>query len=225
MRSRHMFASGVIAGCALLATPAIAATPVAMVEDVTGTTAGLEYLQYVDAGKVIKLGPSDKLVLDYFHSCARETITGGTVTVGTDASQVAGGTVSSERVVCDGGQLKLTVAQAKEGGVVVYRAAPKAGEPDRVERTVFGVSPIFDLGGPTTRLLVEEIDKPGRRIDLRLSEKDLVQGRFYDFARHGQRLLPGATYRATANRRSVVFKIDPTAAAGPVALSGRLVQL
>ncbi len=225
MKSRHVFASGVIAGFALLATPAIAAAPVAMVEDVTGTTTGLDYLQYVEAGKVIKLGPSDKLVLDYFHSCARETITGGTVTVGTDASKVAGGTVTSETVVCDGGQLKLTVAQAKEGGVVVYRAAPKAGQPDAVERTVFGLSPIFDLGGPTTRLLVEEIDKPGRRIDLRLSEKDLVQGRFYDFAQHGERLVPGATYRATANRRSVVFKIDPAAAAGPVALSGRLVQL
>jgi len=224
MKLRQKLALFAIAGFALLAPPALADAPVAMVEEVTGTAAGVDFLQYLPAGKVIKLGPTDKLVLDYFRSCARETITGGTVTVGDDASKVAGGTVTSERVVCDGGQLKLTVAQATAGGIVVYREAPKAGQPDAVERTLFGLSPIFDLGGPTTRLLVEEIDKPGRRIDLRLSEKDLVQGRFYDFAQHGERLVAGATYRATANRRSIVFKIDPTAAAGPVTLPARLVQ-
>ena len=225
MKSRAAFALGVVAGLALLAPPALAEAPVAMVEGVTGTAAGVSFMQYLQPGTVIKLGPSDHLVLDYFQSCARETITGGTVTVGNDGSKVAGGAVSSETVVCDGGQLKLTVAQSMQSGTVVFRAAPKAGQPEPIERTLFNLSPIFDLGGPATRLVVEEIDKPGRRIDLRLSEKDLVQGRFYDFAQHGERLVAGATYRATANHRSVVFKIDPTAVAEPVSLPGRLVQL
>ena len=225
MKSSSAFALGVVAGLALLAPPALAEAPVAMVEGVTGTAAGVSFMQYLQPGAVITLGPADKLVLDYFHSCARETITGGTVTVGSDGSKVAGGTMSSETVVCDGGQLKLTVAQSMQSGTVVFRAAPKAGQPEAVERTLFNLSPIFDLGGPATRLVVEEIDKPGRRIDLRLTEKDLVQGRFYDFAQHGERLVAGATYRATANRRSVVFKIDPSAAAEPVSLPGRLVQL
>jgi hypothetical protein len=225
MKSRHAFALGLIAGCALLAAPAMAEDSVAMVEDVTGTAAGVNLFQYLQAGTVIKLAPADKLVLDYFRSCARETITGGTVTIGNEGSAVAGGAKASEKVVCDGGQYKLTTSQAMQSGTVVFRAAPKAGQPDAVERTLFNLSPIFDLGGPTTRLLVEEIDKPGRRIDLRLSEKDLVQGRFYDFAQHDERLVAGATYRVTANRRSVVFRIDPTAKAASGALAGRLVQL
>jgi len=228
MKSEHWLALGIVAGTSLAAATALAAlaeTPVAMVEDVSGNPSGVAFLEYLKPGAVIKLAATDRLVLDYFHSCARETITGGTVTVGNDGSKVEGGAIASEKVVCDGGQLKLNVSQSSESGTVVFRAPPTPGQPETIDRTLYSLSPIFDLGGPATRLLVEEIDKPGRRIDLRISQKDLIKGRFYDFAQHGERLVPGAVYRATANRRSTVFKIDPSAGSGPAALPGRLVQL
>ena len=37
---------------------------------------------------MIKLGPRDTIVLGYLKSCWRETITGGTVTVGAEQSEV-----------------------------------------------------------------------------------------------------------------------------------------
>lgn len=51
-------------------------------------------MDYVEPGQVIRLGAADGLVLGYLKSCWRETITGGTVTVGTEQSQVAGGEVA-----------------------------------------------------------------------------------------------------------------------------------
>ena len=56
--------------------------PTALVEDVKSATAGVEFMDYVGNGQVIKLGPGDVLVLSYLKSCEHETITGGTVAVG-----------------------------------------------------------------------------------------------------------------------------------------------
>jgi hypothetical protein len=186
-------------------------------------------MEYLPAGKVIALAPKDVIVVDYFHSCVRETITGGTVTVGTERSEVVGGDVSSETVQCDGGQLRLTTQQASQSGVVVYRALPKPGAPpadhNAVERTLYGLSPLIDLQGSAGTLVVERLDQPGARIELNLGTSDLVQGSFYDFARHDRKLVAGGVYRASAHGRSVVFKIDPAARPGEGNLPGRLLQL
>ena len=111
--------------------------------------------------------------MDYFHSCVRETITGGTVTVGAERSDVIGGDVSFETVQCDGGQLRLTTQQASQSGVVVYRALPKPGEKpteaNAVERTLYGLSPLIDLHAKSGKLVVERLDKTGERIELNLA--------------------------------------------------------
>jgi hypothetical protein len=52
------------------------------VEDVKSASADVEFMDYVGTGQVIKLEPSDVLVLSYLKSCEHETITGGTVRVG-----------------------------------------------------------------------------------------------------------------------------------------------
>src|SRR5438105_11441203 len=61
---------------------------VALVEEVSGHPVGAQFMDYVEPGKVIRLGPRDKVVLGYLRSCIRETITGGIVTVGTEQSDV-----------------------------------------------------------------------------------------------------------------------------------------
>jgi hypothetical protein len=81
---------------------------VALVENVVGAPAGVELMDYVETGKVIQLGARDGVVLSYMSSCVRETITGGTVTVGTDQSDVQGGRVTRSKVDCDGGNLVLS---------------------------------------------------------------------------------------------------------------------
>ena len=94
------------AGIMICGAPALAQAPVALVEDVRGNTVGVEFMDYVSAGKVIKLRPQDSIVLGYLTSCWHETITGGIVTVGSEQSDVQGGKVARRKVKCDGGELK-----------------------------------------------------------------------------------------------------------------------
>ena len=70
-------------------SPALAGPiPVALVEEVSGAPAGVEFMDYVETGKTIELGARGGIVLSYLNSCVRETINGGTVKVGTDQSDV-----------------------------------------------------------------------------------------------------------------------------------------
>jgi hypothetical protein len=105
------------AGTVLIASAAAAAPlEVALVENLTGNSPGVEFMDYVQAGQVIRLGPRDTLVLSYVTSCVRETITGGTVTIGTDWSEVQSGQVVRARGRCGVGKMVLTGAQAPIGG-------------------------------------------------------------------------------------------------------------
>jgi hypothetical protein len=72
--------------------------PTALVEDVKSASAKVEFMDYVGSGQVIELAPGDILVLSYLKSCEHETITGGTVRVGLEKSEVQGGKVSRRKV-------------------------------------------------------------------------------------------------------------------------------
>ena len=93
---------GVAVAAVLATTSAGLAGPMqaALVENVTGRSAQVQVMDYVDAGQTIRLGPHDTIVLSYLHSCVRETITGGTVTVGVEQSEVQAGKVTRSKVDC-----------------------------------------------------------------------------------------------------------------------------
>jgi hypothetical protein len=215
-----------IAVFSCLAGPAAAGDPVALVEDVSGNAAGVEFMDYLAAGQEIRLAQKDRLVIDYLRSCWRETISGGTVTIGAEQSSVAGGTVGREKIECDGGKLRLTADQAAKSGVVVFRAPPKPGAARSTvaERTIFGLSPIVELRGAGT-LLVERLDKPSAPLALDVTPAQLLRGAFYDFARDGRALAAGGIYRVSFNGRTAVFKIDAKAKPGAIAPAGRLLTL
>jgi hypothetical protein len=99
-----------IAGVVLAAAGAVsglASAPlqVALVEEVTGHPVGAQFMDYVEPGKIIRLGPRDKVVLGYVRSCIRETIVGGIVTVGTEQSDVQSGKLERSKVPCDGDRM------------------------------------------------------------------------------------------------------------------------
>jgi len=213
----------VFAAALLAASPGWAGDPVALVEDVSGSPAGVRPMEYLAAARVIQLGVGDGVIIDYLHSCVRETVQGGQVTIGTDQSGVAGGTLKRETVECDGGALELTPDQAAKSGAIIFRKPPKAGQ-IAVDRTLFGVSPVVELKG-AGRLLVERLDKPGERLDIGLATADLERGSFYDFARAGRSLTAGGIYRATAHGHKVVFRIDTAAQPGLAPIAGRLLLL
>src|SRR6516225_6510347 len=144
-----------------LTGPVCAAEPVAMVEEVAGTSAGVNMMDYLATGTILHLGPSDNLVVDYFRSCVRETIKGGTVTIGIDRSTVSGGQLRSQTVDCDGGQLHLSATESGQAGVVAFRGLHAVPS-----RTLFGQSPVFELAGGAGKLVVDRMDKQAPRLEI-----------------------------------------------------------
>lgn len=214
-------AACILALAAGAAPAAQADQPVALVEDVTGPAPGIEPMDYLSAGHIVRLGPGSVLVLGYFKSCLRETITGGEVTVGDSQSAVSGGKVVRSKVECDGGRMRLTREQAGASGVVAFRVP--TGPLPAPQVTLYGTAPAFDM--PAGPLVVERLDAKADDIRIDVSEEDLSRGRLYDFAAHKRNLAAGGLYRASRGERSVVFRIDPTAKPGRIALISRMLAL
>jgi len=216
-----------LAATLTLATQASARAPAplvasALVEDVKSTSADLEFMDYVGTGQVIKLGPGDVLVLSYFKSCAYETITGGTVSVGAEHSDVAGGQVARTKVPCNGGNMKLTAQQANSGGASSFRIQNAAFNP-----TIYALPPMVQIpklaadDGHT--LVLARADKRGKRIKIEL-EESLTAGGFYDMAQSKARLSRGVIYTASIGSRTMTFKVDAKAKTGKVPVVSRLLR-
>ena len=216
----------VLQGAGALVLTASAQSPAAVVEELAGNVPGVAFMDYVDPGQVIRLGAQDRIVLGYLKSCWRETITGGTVTVGGDQSEVAGGEVTRAKVACDGGKMMLSAELAGKSGAMVFRQAPKP-QPVALlhpEFTLYGLSPVFEVR-PPGKLVIERLDQRGERHELAITEQDLMRGAFFDCAKAGLALAPGGIYRAKFADRELVFKIDPDAKPGDAPLLGRLARL
>lgn len=199
-----------------------AESPAAVVEDVTSKSAGVEFMDYVSPGQVIRLGHGDKLVLGYMGSCWQETITGGTVTVGREQSTVKDGAVQRAKVECDSGKMHLTAQQASKSGAVVFRGAPKP-KTAQPQLTIYGLSPVIDLKGGG-HLLIERLDRPGERIEVDIGGRQLFRGAFFDFAKENKALAAGGVYRASVGSREIVFRVDPDARPGQAPVIGRLLR-
>jgi hypothetical protein len=210
----------------MLVSPVAAQTPVAVVEEVGGGVTGVQFMDYVEPGQVIRLGVHDRLVLGYLKSCWRETITGGTVTVGTEQSEVAGGEVVRAKIACEGGKMMLSAELAGKSGAMVFRQVPnrQAVTTPHPQFTLYGLSPVFEVR-PGGRLVVERLDQPGERHEIAVTDQQLVRGAFLDFAKAGVVLAPGGIYRAKMAGQEIVFKIDADAKPGDAPLAGRLARL
>lgn len=208
----------------VLAPVAWADAPVALVEDVSGKPAGVEFMDYLEPGKVIRLADGDAIVLSYLKSCWRETIRGGAVTVGAEQSTVEGGTVDRAKVFCDGGKMELAAAQSKQSAAMVFRKAPGPNTAPKPQFTIYGLSPLVELKGGGT-LVLERVDVPsGDRLEVAIAPADLVRGAFYDLAKSGKALKPGGIYRAKVGDQQIVFAVDPAARDGAAPAAGRLLR-
>jgi len=209
-----------------LIVTASAQSPAAVVEEIQGSVPGIQFMDYVDPGQVIRLGAHDRIVLGYLKSCWRETISGGTVTVGPEQSEVAGGEVARAKVACEGGKMMLSAELAGKSGAMVFRQVPKpqAAAAPHPEFTLYGLSPVFEVR-PPGKLVVERLEQPGERYEVAVTEQQLVRGAFFDFAKSGVALVPGGIYRAKLADQEIVFKIDPDAKPGEGPLVGRLARL
>jgi hypothetical protein len=203
---------------------AAAQAPVAVVEDVQGKVTGVEFMDYVAPGKVIKLGPAGMVVLGYMKSCWRETITGvGTVIVGAEESMVHLGDVKAGKVDCDSSHVQLIDRAVGESAATVVRSVnEKASISPRL--TLYGLSPMVETGA-RGKLVIERLDVKGERYDVDLTAASVVRGKFYDFAKTSTTLKPGGTYAASLGSQRTVFLVDRRAEPGATPIIGRLVRL
>jgi hypothetical protein len=196
--------------------------PIALVEDVKSASADVEFMDYVGTGQVIKLAPGDVLVLSYLKSCEHETITGGTVHIGSDKSDVEGGRIVRTKVPCNGRNMKLSPAQANASAASSFRLQNAAFEP-----TVYALPPVIQIpkigtAGSRT-LVIERKNRPSERFAVELDES-LANGGFYDLAKTDTRLRRGAFYTATLGGRTFTFKVDAKAKTGKAPVVSRLLR-
>jgi hypothetical protein len=217
-----MIRSGALLATMAFALPAAAQGPVAVVEEVTGPSAGVGFMDYVHAGTVIRLGARDSIVLDYMKSCVREKITGGTIVVGEERSDVRSGTVQRSTVACDAARLTLTSQRADQAAGLVMRSPAPGHSLSEPEITLYGSSPIVVVAGGSGRVVIVRLDAAGERHEAQLGRKPPAH---VDFATSRMSLAPGGTYRVVAGTRQLVFKVDAAAKPGHTPAVGRMLRL
>ena len=196
--------------------------PIALVEDVKSATADVEFMDYVGRGQVIRLGPGDVLVLSYLKSCEHETITGGTVVVGADRSDVKDGQTVRAKVPCDGGKMQLTSQQASQSAATAFRL-----QSAEIHPTLYALTPVVQLprglAGEDRTLLIERSDRRGKRYEIKIDDSSAAAG-FYDLAQANLSLTRGAVYVASIGDHQMAFHIDAKAKSGPVPVVSRLLR-
>jgi hypothetical protein len=196
--------------------------PTALVEDVKSAAAAIEFMDYVGNGQVIKLEPQDVLVLSYLKSCEHETITGGTVVVGAERSDVQDGKIVRAKVPCDGGKIRLSSQQASKSAASAFRL-----QSAEIHPMLYARAPLIQLpkvlAGEDRTLLIERTDRPGERHELKIDDTIAAAG-FYDLAKIKVSLTRGAIYDASIGGHKMMFQIDAKAKSGPAPIVSRLLR-
>ena len=216
---------GAAVGALCVATPALAETPAAIVEDVQGKVDGIAFMDYVAPGKIIKLGPKASITLSYLKSCQRETISEGVVLVGAEQSTVQLGEVKREKVPCDTNAARLSEREANQSAATTFRTmrSDAKGAPAKLP-TLYGVSPLVQAKSGST-LVIERTDGKEPTISITLKRDNMVGNKFYDFATAGKSLTPGGSYLAIVGAKRYTFLVDASATTSPTPIIGRLLRL
>ncbi|APO55700.1 hypothetical protein LUI11_18245 [Bradyrhizobium diazoefficiens] len=216
---------GAVVGALCVATPALAETPAAIVEDVQGKVDGIAFMDYVAPGKIIKLGPKASVTLSYLKSCLRETISEGVVLVGAEQSTVQLGEVKRDKVPCDTNAAKLSEREANQSAATTFRTmrSDAKGAPAKLP-TIYGVAPLVQAKSGST-LVIERTDGKEPTITVPLKSEAMIGGKFYDFAKAGKSLTPGGSYLAILGAKRYAFQVDASATSSPTPIVGRLLRL
>jgi len=195
--------------------------PVAIIEDIEATGSKLSFMDYVNEGEVIKLGGTGKLVIGYMNSCRRETITGGTVTVGALQSKVNQGQLLREDVECDGGNAKLSGQQAATSGALAFRGSPKSKVGiGKADITIYGTAPVIRVKRANTDITIERMDQHSKTYSYH------IKGRHIDLADERLSLPLGGVYRISVKGgNSKTFKVDKYSEMGKISIVSRLIDL
>jgi hypothetical protein len=213
------FASAVLlAACMAISAPAGAAgQPVAVVES-GGESSKLAPFELLTEGQRIALSGDEELVISYFESCSRESITGGSVIVGRTASTLNGGTVEAHTYKCVISTLNLSPDEQSSAAFVLR--GPPTGDP---------IADLAKFVSPTELPLILAVGADSvELVDLRDASRHWTvptKGGIADLAAVSGPLKDRGVYRVTAGERSVVFRIANTASNAEFPLLKRLLPL
>ncbi len=210
--------AGVLAVAGLGApAPALASEPVALVEGLSQPRDDLQLMDYLEAGRTFDLAAGETVEIGYLLSCVHEEITGGTVTVGADESDVEGGEVARSLVDCDGGSVALAEGQGQQAGAAAFRAGD-SGDLPPPDRLIYGLSPILKFAGTPAPVTIRRLDSEAPEIDVAAADPVV------DLRAQGIALSPGATYAFVAGERTLVIAVSKFASEDAPAVS-RLVPM
>ncbi len=188
-----------------IVSPALA-EPAAIVEEINHDRPDVQFMDMLDQGVVIELAGGQSLVLGYMSSCIRESIHGGTVTIGARQSSVAGGSVERIEVQCDTGNVLSDPGRKKEAAAVVFRRPLKRdGQNEQPRVTSHGLSPLVHIETKATEVSIARLDADEDTIRVP------VTGHIADLSTHGVSLSAGGVYRADTGEQSVVFQVSDNA--------------
>lgn len=183
---------------------ASAGQPVAIVEEVRGPEIGVQQMDLLEEGRVIKLHAGTTLKLGYLRSCIRETVTSGSVTVGKDRSEVKNGLREEELVDCDGGQVIKSSKRGAEVAGAVFRQGKFRKTMPKPNWTLYSTNPLLRLSKPSARIRIERLDDDSEKpIDL------AVNGLLIDLSKSGVQLDPGGLYAISDDSETYVIKVSP----------------
>jgi hypothetical protein len=202
----------------LIASISVNAEPVALVEDVSADRTDVQFMDFLEADQVIELADGEKLVLGYFLSCKQETITGGTVTINADSSNVVGGLIETTQVECDGNPVLGQISGSEEeAGAAAFRALDDIAP--FPQKLIFGLSPVVKLSGVDTLVMLDRLDEEEDSIEVE------VTGSFLDFKDEDIKLEPGGIYLLTVGNKNLVFKVSAFSTNTDTSLLQRLLPM
>jgi hypothetical protein len=210
---RSLVAGSLVSATALiLLAPTVmaAAKPVAIVEDSPKTEGRGQSFDLLNESEVLTLAPGETLILGYLKSCTRETITGGTVTIGVKESAVEGGKVIREKTECTTSKLLLSADESQQSATVAFRPADAL-------KHIYTRQPVIVAKKSATVKI--EAQEGGKSWDLKPT------GGLIDFKAAKIEMKPGMRYKVTGAKTSLIVEVDAAATTAKTGLLERVVVL
>ena len=143
------------------------------------------------------------------------------MTVGAARSDVKGGQVVRSKSPCDGGNIRLSEAEASKSAASAFRV-----QSADIEITLYGQAPAVAfpkmLASADRTLVIRRADRPGERHAIKLDDASAAKG-FYDLA-NAISAWPAAESICKPRRQNVPFRIDANANSGPAPIASRLLR-
>ncbi len=201
---------------------------IAVVEDVSAPSSGLNFMDFIFAGQTVDLGADGKLTVSYLSGCRSETIVGGKVVFEAGGAKATGGKVTPTLTPnCQTAAAEISPDSTEAGAVAVRGTGDIMGGGDEGEdRVIRSSEPAFRwLAGGAGEVRVYNIGK----VPAELVWSGQGDNGHVEYPASAPRLTPNVPYRVEVRSGGAVigvarFSIDPTLTV-PDTLANRLVPV